>query len=480
MNKNIKRNQRPYRLSNTLVALLGLQTVLTIWLSITLLVNQIMPGIMAVASVLAMSGLNLVTLYQFWHYLEYQMKPKKRHVLLILSGILLAISALVMIEQSERLINKIRMAHDHRVYLSLVVPKGSMTLEQVKHIKYARLSDQVYLDTALEQLNLESSSVVDYQTLVKNLFNSQATAILINEAYRDLITEAEPDFAKKTKILRTFKFDKEKFETLPKQSETSSRQTAFNVYISGIDTYGNIAAVSRSDVNIVASINSSTRQIVLVNVPRDAYVKIPGGGQDQFDKLTHAGLYGASASMGALENLLGVSIKYYVRINFTSLIRVIDYFDVVVIDNPVSFKAVTGDYFAQGRIKVNSRQALAYARERKNLSGGDFDRGANQQRLIQAIFERISRQKNLANLYQAIERLSDAIQTNIPRDQIKQLLSAHIAQEGNWHFETLNVTGRGQIGGLRSFAMPNANLYMMVPDPQSINQAQARIKNNLQ
>lgn len=460
--------------------LFGLQTVLTIWLSLVLLINQIMPDLMAVALILVLVGFNILTFGEIRSHWKRHTIFKKRHFVVMSLSIVVAISALFMIDQSEKIINKIRAAHDNHVYISLVVAKDSLTIDQIQQVRYARLSDQRYLDLALKQLALNATSLSDYESLVRVVFAQPFTAILINEAYRDLITETDPDFSQKTKILQTFKFSKDAPEqNVQNNQPTQLQRQAFNLYISGIDTYGNVAAVSRSDVNIVASINPKTRKVVLVNVPRDAYVKIPYGGQNQFDKLTHAGLYGAPASMGALENLLGVPIQSYIRINFTSLIRVIDYFGGVSIDNSVSFKAVTGDYFPAGRIKLNSKQALAYARERKHLAGGDFDRGANQQRLIQAIFYEMAHQKDVARLYQAIERLSDAVQTNIARERIKQLLNLQVSQARNWYFETINITGHGQTGGLKSFAMPNARLYMMVPDQHSVAEAKAKIEANL-
>ena len=80
--------------------------------------------------------------------------------------------------------------------------------------------------------------------------------------------------------------------------------------MSGIDTNGDITEQGRSDVNIVAVVNPTSHQVLLITTPRDYYVPIPGvsGGQD--DKLTHAGIYGVDVSMQTLEELYDTDINF--------------------------------------------------------------------------------------------------------------------------------------------------------------------------
>ena len=96
----------------------------------------------------------------------------------------------------------------------------------------------------------------------------------------------------------------------------------FVVYLSGVDNRGELTEKARSDVNILAVVNPSTKQVALINTPRDYYVDLAG--TNSKDKLTHAGLYGVETSMATLGNLYGVNVDQYLRINFAGFISIID------------------------------------------------------------------------------------------------------------------------------------------------------------
>lgn len=251
---------------------------------------------------------------------------------------------------------------------------------------------------------------------------------------------------------------------------------SFNVYISGIDTFGEIQTESRSDVNIVATVNPRTNKILLTTVPRDAYVKIALGGNDEYDKLTHAGNYGVESSMKTLANLLDVEIDAYVRINFTSFIESIDKLGGVTIDNPTEFTSY-GEHFPAGNIQLDGKRALVYSRERKSLQGGDIDRGKNQQRVIQGVIDKVSSIRTLKGYNAVLEILGESIQTNMSNDNVRSLINKQLAELRGWSTESYSVTGKGQTGGLPSYAMPGAELYMYVLDESSVKEAKSKIYN---
>lgn len=255
---------------------------------------------------------------------------------------------------------------------------------------------------------------------------------------------------------------------------TIETDRSFNVFISGIDSYGDISVRSRSDVNIVATINPKARKILLTTVPRDAYVRIPRGGNNQYDKLTHAGNYGVEASMEAVANLLGQKIDAYVRINFTSFIESIDRLGGVTVYNPTAFSS--GKYhFEAGNIHLNGERALAYSRERKSLAGGDIDRGENQQRVVEGIVNRASAIRSIKEYDALLDMLGKSVQTNMSAQTIKGLIRQQLASNGFWRTEGYTVRGRGEYGH-PSYAMPNAQLYMYILDEESVHQAKSRIE----
>ena len=253
---------------------------------------------------------------------------------------------------------------------------------------------------------------------------------------------------------------------------------SFNVFISGIDSYGDISTKSRSDVNILATVNPDTRNILLTTVPRDAYVKIPLGGNNQYDKLTHAGIYGVEASMGSVANLLDTKVDAYARINFTSFIESIDGIGGVTINNPTAFTSY-GESFPAGEITLNGKRALVYSRERMNLAAGDIDRGKNQARVIQGVVNKISSSRNLAEYNAFLDILSDSVQTNLDSGTIRSLINQQLANPGSWSTEQNTLTGKGQTGGLKSYAMPNAELYMYVLNEQSVADAKKQIVDHM-
>lgn len=250
---------------------------------------------------------------------------------------------------------------------------------------------------------------------------------------------------------------------------------SFNVYISGIDTYGDISTVSRSDVNIVATINPATKRILLTTIPRDSYVPIAGGGNNQLDKLTHSGIYGIDASMQSVSSLLNTKIDNYIRINFSSFMNVVDGIGGITVSNPVTFTTDGGQVFKQGDIYLNGEDALTFSRERHNLDGGDNDRGKNQERVITAILHKLMSPGVIYHYQNVMSVIGDSVQTNISSKSITELISSQIDSGSAWTIESTAITGKGQTGGLPSYAMPGSQLYMFVIDPVSLQQAKNRI-----
>ncbi len=250
----------------------------------------------------------------------------------------------------------------------------------------------------------------------------------------------------------------------------------FNVYISGIDTWGDIGTVSRSDVNIVATINPTTKRVLLTTIPRDSYVPIAGGGNNQYDKLTHAGNYGIDSSMQTIANLLDSKIDNYIRINFTSFMKMIDGIGGITIANPVTFTTDDGHVYKQGNLYLMGEDALQFSRERHNLEGGDNDRGKNQERVITAIFNKLMSPSVIYHYQNVLSVIGDSVQTNISRKSITALINQQIDSGASWKVESTDISGKGQTGGLPSYAMPSSQLYMFVIDQSSLQQTKERIK----
>ena len=319
-----------------------------------------------------------------------------------------------------------------------------------------------------KELTVEQST--SYLAAYKSLVSGEAKAIVLNSVFENIIESEYPDYASKIRKIYTKNITKE--VAAPKVSKNKS----FNVYVSGIDTYGPISSVSRSDVNILMTVNQDSKKILLTTTPRDSYVPIADGGNNQKDKLTHAGIYGVDSSIHTLENLYGVDINYYVRLNFTSFLKLIDLLGGVDVYNDQEFTSRHGKFhFPVGNVHLDSEQALGFVRERYSLADGDRDRGRNQQKVIVAIIQKLTSTEALKNYSDIIQGLQDSLQTNMPIETMMDLVNAQLESGGSYKVNSQDLKGTGQMG-LPSYAMPDSNLYMMEIDDSSLAAAKSAIQ----
>ena len=365
------------------------------------------------------------------------------------------------------------------VEMSIVVPKDSdiKDVNQLTTVQAPTKVDKNNVDTLMSALkkdkkvDVKVDDVASYQEAYDNLKSGKSKAMVLSGSYASLLESVDSNYSSNLKTIYTYK--------IKKKNNNSAKQVdskVFNIYISGIDTYGSISTVSRSDVNIIMTVNMNTHKILLTTTPRDAYVKIPDGGADQYDKLTHAGIYGVETSEKTLENLYGIKIDYYARINFTSFLKLIDQLGGVTVHNDQAFTQGKFD-FPVGDIQMNSEQALGFVRERYNLDGGDNDRGKNQEKVISAILNKLASLKSVSNFTSIVNNLQDSVQTNMSLDTINALANTQLDSGSKFTVTSQAVTGTGSTGQLTSYAMPNSSLYMMKLDDSSVESASQAIKN---
>ena len=367
------------------------------------------------------------------------------------------------------------------VEMSIVVPKESdiKDVSQLTSVQAPTKVDKNNIETLMSALkkdkkvDVKVDDVASYQEAYDNLKSGKSKAMVLSGSYASLLESVDSNYASNLKTIYTYK--------IKKKNSNSAKQVdskVFNIYISGIDTYGSISTVSRSDVNIIMTVNMNTHKILLTTTPRDAYVKIPGGGADQYDKLTHAGIYGVETSEKTLENLYGIKIDYYARINFTSFLKLIDQLGGVTVHNDQAFTSLHGKFdFPVGDIQMNSEQALGFVRERYSLDGGDNDRGKNQEKVISAIVNKLASLDSVSNFTSIVNNLQDSVQTNMSLDTINALANTQLDSGSKFTVTSQAVTGTGSTGQLTSYAMPNSSLYMMKLDDSSVESASQAIKN---
>lgn len=366
------------------------------------------------------------------------------------------------------------------IEMSVVVPANSSISDvtELSSVQAPTGADGSNIDALLSQIksdkgvNLTTDTVDSYQAAYENLINGSSQAMVLNSAYSSLLELSYDNYESNLKTIYTYKVKKN-----ISNDASSSNKNVFNIYISGIDTYGSISTVSRSDVNIILTVNMDTHKILMTSTPRDSYVQIPDGGANQYDKLTHAGIYGVETSEKTLENLYGIDIDYYARINFTSFLNLIDAVGGVTVYNDQAFTSLHGNYdFEVGNITLNSDEALGFVRERYSLDNGDYDRGKNQLKVIQAIINKLTSFSSISNYSSIMSTLQDSVQTDMPLDTMMDLANTQLDSGKKFTITSQEVTGTGSTGELTSYAMPTASLYMIQLDDTSVASASQAIK----
>lgn len=338
-------------------------------------------------------------------------------------------------------------------------------------VQYAMKGDEVK-DT-VDAINKETGKNIDtkeYKSLneqAEALHNGSVKAIVYNEAYMSILEESFPGFSDKVKIIYTHKITS---KLKNKAADVKVSSDSFTVYISGIDVYGPIETTSRSDVNIIAVVNPTTHQVLLVTTPRDYYVVIPGISGGQKDKLTHAGIYGVDASMATLSKLYATDINFYVRLNFTSMVQMVDDLGGVDVDSSQSFTTSEDSGLVmnvnQGINHFNGKQALAFSRERMNVDGGDFQRGRNQQAVITAMIKRAISPAILTGAGGILNSLSGNVDTDMSQDQIQELIKNQLKDGAAWNIKSMSAEGTGD--NQECYSAPGSILYVTQPDQNSI------------
>lgn len=359
---------------------------------------------------------------------------------------------------------------------SVVVLKENnyQSIDSLNNKNIAYLEDDYSLDIKDElesKITYTEEKTSLYNTLINKLLKKETDAIVIEESYLLLISDEVEDIKEKTEVLYNIKLKVKSHQEQPIEEPLYILEDPFILYISGIDQYGNMDTVrGRSDVNQLAVINPKTNHILLVNTPRDYYVQLAGT-TGLKDKLTHAGIYGIDKSIATLEDLYGIDIEHYLRVNFDTLIKVVDAIDGIDIYSDLAFTPWTNKkvYINYGWNHMNGEMALAYSRERYSYTTGDNHRGANQQQVITAIIDKISKSKVLISNYSNIlNSLEGSFQTDIDTSTITSFIKYQLDKMPTWNIESIAVTGYGKSDYTYSMGM-DWLLYVMEPDYDSVN-----------
>ena len=359
-----------------------------------------------------------------------------------------------------------------------------IVLKESKYNKLEELKTLGYLENTLEKNNYLDEIKIDidkkkYKSiyeLYEDLLNKNIESIILNGSYIDLLEDDYNDIKEKIKIIYSFDIKEEK----EKQEETKDLKP-INIYISGSDSRsGLIETNTRTDVNMIMTLNPKTNKILLTSIPRDYYVQLHNT-TGYKDKLTHSGIYGIEMSKKTLEDLFDIKIDYTIKVGFQSVIKIVDLIGGIDIYSDQTFTTRCNDggaektYVKEGLNHFTGAQALSYARERYAYQSGDNHRILNQQQVLEAIITQALKDKNILKKYsEFIDSFTELYRTDIPNSLIKEYIKKQIENQNKWTIEKQVVRGTGSMN--ITYSMPGRNLYVMIPDEKSIENATNKIK----
>ena len=398
---------------------------------------------------------------------------------------------------------------DYKTMNYVIVVLRSTKYDELDDLKESEIG---YLNNESEGLNealteikkvvsVEAKPFTDLNELREELENEEISAMYVEESYYKMLKDTDYDdeeekerenssekdeeqdesdttveediseFEAKTKIIYSITINMKTGKITKKVEDVT--MDPFNVYISGIDTYGKISSVSRTDVNMVVTVNPVTHQILLTSIPRDYYVQLHNK-KGLKDKLTHSGIYGIDTSVKTVEDLFGIDINYYFKVNFTSVVNIVEALDGVEVYSDYTFTSKDGYRYTKGYNSVNGKEALSFVRERKHLPGGDRQRIKDQQAMIDAMFRKAINPSIIIKYSSLLNSVKDNFVTNMSSDEITNLVKMQLDSNAKWTITSNSVEGYDSSN--YTYSAPSQKLYVMTPKKESVEEATNLIK----
>ena len=318
-------------------------------------------------------------------------------------------------------------------------------------------TERMLKDLDKDKIKYTTKDYVNLDHLMSAFYNKDVDAICLNEKFRDLLHETDIYFTFQTDsrvVHQNVHYTKVKKSDNPSDPVNNIKKDAFTVLVSGNDSYGTLQdSNTRSDANLLLTVNPKTGTILMTSIPRDYYVELacpeeaacPEGA---YDKLTHSGLMGIKTTERTIENALGIDINYNVRINFSSVVNLVDALDGIDLDikkgeevDIVYTNSQPG--LSVGKHHVDGETALAFARERHAYADGDNQRVRNQQKVFKAMFKRIISPKMITNYGKFMDALAVAFDTNISGNEISDFVKYELTKMPKWKIESYAIASDG-------------------------------------
>lgn len=325
-----------------------------------------------------------------------------------------------------------------------------------------------------EEAGADYEMIEDLSALASGVLDETYELIFISEAHYTTMCSENTNFKEGSKIIHTVKVP---IEVANIAKDVNVTEDSFNIYVSGLDTEGAIDVVSRSDVNMIVTVNPKAHKVLLTSIPRDYYLELPNTDGAK-DKLTHTGVHGINETVAAIEKLTGLDMNYYVKVNYTTVTSLVDAIGGIDVESDYTF--VThgmGVYyeFYEGSNYLDGARALAFARERKSFSDGDLQRNKNQQKVLEGILKKALSSTTILTRYTAIlDAIEDCVEINMSQEDIRRLIKMQTDGMPSWDIEKQSIVG---VSSSEVCYLDGMNIYasVVLQSPESIVSAVDRI-----
>lgn len=434
--------------------------------------------------VLAILIVLIIVLVIIWRLLSSKKKKTKRRKLGVFLSIVFILGyGLVSYYMvgTYSMFSRITAIRAQNEYFYVVAPKETPYQEDEdlsgKSVFVVDTIDDGYIkaeDALKEEMPVKYETLHTVTGIMKRMIGKKEkpeNLAFISESTYELLCDEYKNFEENTTILHTVAIQ---LDSLDIAKRTNVTEEPFNIFVSGIDVFGEINQVSRSDVNMIITVNPKTKKILLTSMPRDSYVLLHT--YQDYDKLTHSGIYGIDETVSTVEDWLGTDINYYLRVNFTTLVDVVNAIGGVDVYSPVAFSSSIHDFdYVEGMNHLDGKQALYFARERHAFEAADEARNENQQRVMKAILDKLLSSTTLLTKYDSlIAAMQDELETNMSTQEISSLVKMQLDDFQSWEIKTCNIHGEGDSRGTYSMGA-NRPLYVSIPIDESVEDVKSKI-----
>ncbi len=431
---------------------------------------------------LVLAGLGIVTLILFPIMYFNAFKVGRKAIAMIVSTIFICgyVYGTINLQDTSKFFNEVTTVGIQTQDYYLIVRKDS-SYEKPKALKDKSTgiyltSDPNYIKAKKQlksKVNLRSTVVKDLSKLDNGLMDRNYESIFVSAPQYTTMCQKVTGFKDKTRILYTVKVEVSQKNVSKKVRVT---EQPFNIYISGLDVEGGIEQSSRSDVNMIVTVNPKTYTILLTSIPRDFEVRLSSYG-NEIDKLTHTGIYGIQETIGSVEKLTGIDMNYFVKVNYTTVSSFVDAIGGIDVYSDYTF-TTHGMYYQQwyqkGVNHLNGMRALAFARERKSFENGDVQRTKHQAKVLEAMIKKVSSSKTILSQYSTIlNKCKPYMRINMSPSEIKSLVKYQLDTGGKWKIEKQNLIGHDV--SETTYSTGDYKVYVMKPDKENLEKATKKI-----